>query len=118
MLRNLRLGKIARATLVVTTFLLISPSKTYSRAPIVVPPRLIELAQPDCSDGQPCHGLHGEVVVATEVRSDGTVGNTSPTGDNQILRDAAEQAARRCRFDPGTFEGKPKSMNYDLRFQF
>ena len=86
-------------------------------SPIVFP-RPVKLVKPDCSKGNACHGLHGEVVVTVTVLTDGTVGETDPKGANQVLRDAAESAAKQCRFETGTFNGKPTSMNYDLRYKF
>ncbi|WP_162601458.1 energy transducer TonB [Occallatibacter savannae] len=74
--------------------------------------------KPDCSKGNLCHDLHGEATVTVNVLTDGSVGDTYPKGTNQILMDAAEEAARHCRFEPGTFAGKPTSMNFDLHYKF
>jgi hypothetical protein len=86
--------------------------------PPVVPPRPIKLVKPDCAEGKACHGLRGEVTITVTVQTDGTVGDTYPKGTKQALMDAAEEAARHCRFEPGRFAGKPTSMNYDLHFKF
>jgi hypothetical protein len=86
--------------------------------PPVVPPRLVKLVKPDCSKGKPCHDMHGDTTITVTVLTDGTVGDTYPKGANQVLMDAAEEAARHCRIEPGTFAGKPTSMNYDLRYKF
>lgn len=84
----------------------------------VVPPHPIRVAKPDCSVGQNCHGIHGEVVVIVDVLTDGTVGDTRVDKGDPRLADAALKAAKLCRFQPGTLLGKPTSMNFDLKYQF
>jgi outer membrane biosynthesis protein TonB len=86
--------------------------------PKIIPPRPTKLVQPDCSEGKACHGIHGDVTITVTVRTDGTVGDTYPKGTDQVLMDAAEEAARHCKFEPGKFAGKPTSMNYDLHYKF
>jgi TonB family protein len=88
--------------------------------PPVVPPRKIHIAKPDCSSGQSCHGIHGLVVLDVDVLTDGTVGEVEVTkpGVDQRLIDAATAAAKQCRFEPGTFNGKPKSMKVVLEYKF
>jgi hypothetical protein len=93
-------------------------STAQSGNPNIVPPRPIKLVKPDCAEGKPCHGIHGEVTITVNVKTDGTVGDTYPKGTNQALMDAAEDAARQCKFEPGKFAGKPTSMNYDLHYKF
>lgn len=86
--------------------------------PPIVPPRPLKLFKPDCSVGKPCRGIHGVVVITVSVLTDGTVGDTTPKSGDDRLVPFAEEAARQCRFDPGTFNGKPMSMDYDLRYKF
>jgi TonB family protein len=89
-----------------------------SQKPPVVGPRLIKLVKPDCSKGHDCHGKHGVVVVTVGVLTDGTVGDADiKSGDGQLADDALK-AAKQCRFAPGTFNGKPTSMNFDLEYRF
>jgi TonB family protein len=85
----------------------------------IVPPVAVKLVKPDCGDGESCHGIHGVVVVGVYVFADGTVDD--PTVDDNSdprLVDAALKAAKRCRFQPGTLNGKPTRMHVDLKFHF
>ena len=95
-------------------------NRVHSQAakPPVVPPRPVKVVKPDCSIGQSCHGIHGEVVVIVDVLTDGTVGDATVDKGDLRLADAALKAARLCRFRPGTFLGKPTSMNFDLKYKF
>ena len=56
--------------------------------------------------------------MAVDVLTDGTVGDVTPKSGDQRLLDDAMKAAKQCRFEPGTFDGKPTSMNFDLKYQF
>jgi TonB family protein len=58
------------------------------------------------------------VVVTVDVLTDGTVGDATVKGGDQRLADDALRAAKQCRFQPGTFSGKPTSMNFDVKYQF
>jgi len=90
----------------------------HSQSPPVLPPRLIKSVKPDCGVGKSCHGVHGIVIVTVEVLTDGTVGDANvQSGDPQLVEDALK-AAKQCRFQPGTFKGKPTSMDFDLKYQF
>jgi hypothetical protein len=89
-----------------------------SGKPPMQPPRLIKMVKPDCSRGNACHGHHGEATITVTVKTDGTVGDTYPKGTDQVLMDAAEEAARHCVFEAGRFVGKPTSMNFDLHYKF
>lgn len=93
-----------------------APSR--SQKPPVIPPRVTKLVKPDCTTGRPCHGLHGLVVVTVDVLADGTVGEANVKSGDKQLGDDAVKAAKQCRFAPGTFNGKPTSMNYDLEYRF
>jgi len=97
---------------------LAAPRPTLSQKPPVVGPRLIKLVKPDCTKGHACHGKHGAVVITVEVSTDGTVADANfKSGDKQLAEEALE-AAWQCRFAPGTFSGKPISMNFDLTYKF
>lgn len=97
---------------------LISPANGQSKRPPITPPHVVKLVKPDCGTGQSCNGIHGMVVVTVDVLTDGTVGDTTiKTGDPR-LTDVAVKAAKQCRFEPGTFNGKPTSMNFDIKYQF
>jgi TonB family protein len=88
--------------------------------PPVVGPRIIHLLKPDCSAEQSCHGIHGAVAVTVDVLTDGTAGDVDVTdsGGDERLKEAAIAAAKKCRFKPGTFKGKPTTMSYGLTYKF
>jgi|ERR1035437_1263733 outer membrane biosynthesis protein TonB len=118
MVKNMKNAGIVLALMLGVGLSIAQSAYCQNGRPPVVPPRPIKLVKPDCSEGNACHGLHGEVVVTVDVLTDGSVGETNPKGTNQVLMDAAENAAKQCRFTTGTFNGKPTSMNYDLRYKF
>ena len=118
MTNSLKHVGIVFASLLGVSLLIVQPAQGHSGRLPVAAPRLVELVKPDCSKGNACHGVHGEVVITVTVLTDGTVGETNPKGGEQVLKDAAENAAKQCRFVPGTFNGKPTNMNYDLRYKF
>src|SRR5262249_3097052 len=89
-----------------------------SQKPPVVPPHLTKRVKPDCGVGKSCHGIHGIVIVTVDVLTDGTVGDANVKSGDPRLADDALDAARRCHFQPGTFNGKPTSMNFDIQYQF
>ncbi len=86
--------------------------------PPVVPPHPTKLVKPDCNVGKSCHGIHGTVIVTVDVLTDGTVGDADVKSGDPRLTDAALQAAKQCRFQPGKFNGKPTSMNFDVKYEF
>ena len=59
-------------------------------------------------------------AVSTSVLSDGTAGHVEPTEPraDERLVDAATAATKQCRFEPGTFDGKPTNMNYVPKYKF
>jgi hypothetical protein len=60
-----------------------------SNGPPVVAPRVMKMMKPDCSAGQSCHGVHGDVLVVVNVLADGTVGGvTVRSGDPRLFEDA------------------------------
>jgi len=60
------------------------------------------------------------VVLNVDVLTDGTAGEVEAAepGADERLVDAATAAAKKCRFKPGTFNGKPTSMNFVLKYKF
>jgi len=96
----------------------VNQAKGQSGKPPIVPPHAIKVAKPDCGVGQSCHGIHGLVIVTVDVQTDGSVGDVTTKSGDQRLVDVAVKAAKQCRFKPGTFNGKPTSMNFDLKYQF
>jgi TonB family protein len=106
--------------MVASTALALAQSSNQTGKPPVVRPRFVHLVKPDCSAGQSCHGIHGSVVMNVDVLADGTVGEVEATepGADKRLVDPATAAAKQCRFEPGTFNGKPTSMTYVLKYKF
>lgn len=83
-----------------------------------IPPRCIKFVKPDCSVGQACHGIHGDVVVVVTVLENGTAGEVTPRSGDPRLYDDATNAAKECRFQPGTIHGSLAIMNFDLKYEF
>jgi TonB family protein len=111
--------------LALTAAIVASTDNTQSQSPPagrppVVGPRIVHLVKPDCSAGRSCHGIHGPVRLTVYVLSDGPAGDVDlkDAGGDARLTEAAIAAAKKCRFKPGTFNGKPTSMNFDLTYKF
>ncbi len=86
--------------------------------PAVIPPKLISMPHPDCRSGKSCHGDHGVVRLIVEILEDGRVGDVrGEVGDAKLI-DAATEAAHQAEFTPGTYLGKPKTMNFVLNLNF
>jgi hypothetical protein len=88
-----------------------------SRPPIT-PPRLISIPTPDCRSGKACHGSHGNVRLVLDVLEDGKVGDIRIELGKEQLVDAATEVAQQAEFVPGSFLGKPQSMNFVLNLHF
>jgi hypothetical protein len=88
------------------------------KGPAVVPPRILKMVKPDCSAGQSCNDIHGEVVVAVMVEVDGSVAEATPESGDPRLFGVAKEAAKQCTFQPGMFIGKPTRMSFEVRYQF
>jgi TonB family protein len=60
------------------------------------------------------------VVLYVDVLTDGTVGDVevAEPGADERLVDAATAAAKKCRFKPGTLNGKLTSMRFVLKYEF
>jgi hypothetical protein len=86
--------------------------------PPVTPPRLISLPTPDCRAGKACHGSHGQVRLIIDVLENGRSGDIRAELGDAILIDAATAAAQQAQFVPGSFFGKPTSMDYVLTLHF
>jgi TonB family protein len=84
----------------------------------MLPPKLISISPPDCRSGKPCHGNHGQVRLIVDVLPDGKVGEIRVEIGDATLADAATEVAQQAEFPPGSFLGKPQSMDYVLNFHF
>jgi hypothetical protein len=108
--------KICAALLLLLGALLL-PS-LHAQKPLVTPPRLISLPTPDCRAGKACHGSHGRVRLIVDVLENGKPGDIRAELGDAVLIDAATTAAQQAQFVPGSFEGKPTSMDYVLTLHF
>jgi hypothetical protein len=90
----------------------------HAQKPRIIPPRLISLPTPDCGAGKPCHRSHGHVRLIVDVLENGKAGDIRAEMGDAILVDAATIAAQGAQFVPGSFEGKPTSMDYVLTLHF
>ena len=86
--------------------------------PPVTPPRLISIPTPDCRAGKACHGSHGQVRLILDVLDDGKVGDIRVELGKASLTDAAMEVAQQAEFVPGSYLGKPQSMNFVLNLHF
>jgi Gram-negative bacterial TonB protein C-terminal len=89
-----------------------------AQKPPVTPPRLIKLPTPDCSAGKPCHGSHGQVRLIVDVLENGKAGDIRAELGDAVLVAAATAAAQQAEFVPGSFLGKPTTMDYVLTLHF
>ena len=99
-------------------FLVAPLAQVRAQRPPITPPRLISLTMPDCGSGKPCHGSHGPVRLIVDVLETGKAGDIRAEIGNAVLVDAAIAAAQQAEFVPGSYEGKPTSMNYVLTLHF
>ena len=83
--------------------------------PPITPPRLISLPTPDCGAGKPCHG-HVRLIVG--VLENGKVGDVRVELGEGVLANAAAAAAGQAEFVPGSYFGKPATMDYVLTLRF
>jgi hypothetical protein len=93
------------------------PLPAQSRPPIT-PPRLVSIPTPDCRSGKACHRSHGQVRLILDVLEDGKVGDIRVELGDARLVDAATEVAQQAEFVPGSFLGKPQSMNFVLNLSF
>jgi TonB family protein len=96
----------------------VKPPSSKFDGPPVISPSVVRKAKPECSPGESCNGIHGEVTVKVVVLADGSVGDvTVRSGEPRLFEDAMK-AARKCKFEPGKLFGKPTTMDIELKFQF
>jgi hypothetical protein len=86
--------------------------------PMIVPPRLINIPNPDCRSGKSCHRTHGQVRLIVDVLPDGKVGEIRVEIGDPVLAEAATAAAQQAEFVAGSYLGKPRNMDYVLNFSF
>jgi hypothetical protein len=90
----------------------------HAQKPPVTPPRLISLPTPDCGRGKACHGSHGHVRLIVDVLENGKSGDIRAEIGDPVLVSAATAAAQQAQFVPGSYFGKPTSMDYVLTLHF
>ena len=99
-------------------FLLAPLTQLRAQRPPITPPRLISIPALDCKSGKPCHGSHGPVRLIIDVLENGKPGDIRAEIGNDVLVDAAIAAAQQAEFVPGSYLGKPTTMNYVLTLHF
>lgn len=62
--------------------------------------------------------IEGKVTVDLELDTEGKVTSAKASGGHQMLRQAAEDAAKRSRFKPATFDGTPIKSRGSIVFSF
>jgi protein TonB len=62
--------------------------------------------------------VEGKVSVDVELDENGDVVSAKATSGHQLLRAAAEDAARRSKFKPGTFNNKPIKAKAVIVYNF
>jgi|SRR5271169_2923097 len=105
------------ALLVLTLAAPVSLLRAQGRPPIT-PPRLINLPALDCGAGKPCHGSHGHIRLIVDVLENGKVGDVRAEIGDGALVEAAIAAAQQAEFVPGSFFGKPTTMDYVLTLHY
>jgi hypothetical protein len=79
---------------------------------------LISLPVPNCRAGTPCHGSHGHVRLIVDVLENGKAGDIRAEIGDAVLVDAATAVAHQAEFVPGSYFGKPTTMDYVLTLRF
>ena len=95
-----------------------SPRLHAQGRPPITPPRLINLPTLDCRAGKPCHGSHGQVRLIIGVLGNGKASDIRVEIGDGVLADAAIAAAQQAEFVPGSYFGKPATMDYVLTLHF
>jgi TonB family protein len=62
--------------------------------------------------------IEGRVVVEVEVNEKGDVVSANAVSGHQLLRSSAEEAARRSKFRPATYDGKPYKGRGQIVYNF
>jgi TonB family protein len=86
--------------------------------PNVVPPRMLSIPKPDCSEGKACHDIHGRVVLHADILENGNVGEVTVDSGDKNLTDEAISMAKGAHFQPGRLNGKPAVMNFVFHLAF
>jgi hypothetical protein len=110
--------RLITALFVLCSVMLLPLPQWAQSMPPITPPRLISIPTPDCRAGKPCHRSHGQVRLILDVLADGKVGDIRVELGEAKLADAATEVAQQAEFVPGSFLGKPQSMNFVLNLSF
>jgi TonB family protein len=82
-------------------------------------PRAIQHIDPEYTEKALKHKVSGVVTLSLTVLPDGTTSNVKVTRAlEKSLDEAAVNAARQWRFEPGTYEGKPVAVKLDVEVSF
>lgn len=95
------------------------PQESEAAAPVVVPPRLLEPAEPTYPTDAQAQGIEADVVVGIDLDAAGAVVAVGLVkGEGRGFDEAALEAARRLRFAPGTADGAPVAFRVEYTFSF
>lgn len=73
----------------------------------ITPSMAVQMAPPVYSQIAKNLSLSGQVIVEIMIDETGNVISAKSTDGHRLLRESAEQAAKRSKFNPATFDGKP-----------
>jgi TonB family protein len=85
----------------------------------IVPPKVIERVEPEDTDEARLVSLEGTVQMVCEIGEDGSLRDVSiKQGLGLGLDEKAVEAVRKWKFAPGTFDGRPISMQISVEVEY
>jgi protein TonB len=84
----------------------------------VKPPRLVSTVLPIYPAMAKTAGIQGSVVIQTSVEKDGSIKDSKVVSGPPMLRQAALDALRQWKYQPGTLNGEPVPVEITVTIQF
>ena len=84
----------------------------------VKPPKLISSVLPIYPTAAKIAGIEGRVVIETSVEKDGSVSGSKVISGSPVLRQAALDALRQWKYQPGTLNGEPIAVQISVTIDF
>jgi periplasmic protein TonB len=99
------------------------PQPAAAAAPVriggdIKPPRLISSVLPVYPAIARTAGIEGRVVITTSVEKDGSVSGSKVISGSPMLRQAALDALRQWKYQPGTLNGVPVPVEITVTIEF